>query len=64
MFRKYSHFVLWEAFPKQNSVVRLNLNILVYTAEYWQYTLPNTIYTFFIFKVLGGSMAQWPPSVR
>ena len=36
-------------FSKQNSVIRLKLNILVYTSEYWQYTLPNTAYTFFYF---------------
>jgi len=36
-------------FSKQNNVIRLKLNILVYTAEYWQYALPNTVYTFFYF---------------
>jgi len=40
-------------FSKQNSVIRLKLNILVYTAEYWQYTPPKTVYTFFIFRVWG-----------
>jgi len=40
-------------FSKQSSVIRLKLNILVYTAEYWQYTLPKTVYTFFIFRVWG-----------
>jgi len=40
-------------FYKQNSVIRLKLNILVYTAEYWQYTLSKTVYTFFIFRVWG-----------
>ena len=29
IFRKFSHFVLWEAFSKQNSVIRLKSNILV-----------------------------------
>jgi len=33
-------------FSKQNSVIRLKFHILVYTAEYWQYTLRNTVYTF------------------
>jgi len=28
IFRKYSIFVLWEAFSKQNSVIRLKSNIL------------------------------------
>jgi len=28
IFRKYSHFVFWEAFFKQNSVIRLESNIL------------------------------------
>jgi len=37
-------------FSKQNSVIRLKLNILVYAAEYWQYTLPKTVYTFLIFR--------------
>ena len=36
-------------FSKQNSVIRLKLNILLYTAEFWQYTLLNTVYTFFYF---------------
>jgi len=36
-------------FSKQNSVIHLKLNILVYTAEYWQYTLPKSVYTFFYF---------------
>ena len=40
-------------FSKRNSVIRLKLNILVYTAENWQYTLPKTVYTFFIFRVWG-----------
>jgi len=40
-------------FSKQNSAIRLKLNILVYTAEYWQYTSPKTVYTLFIFKVWG-----------
>ena len=42
-----------KCFSKQNSVICLKLNILVYTAEYWQYTLPKTVYTFFIFRVWG-----------
>jgi len=29
IFRKYSPFVLWEAFSKQNSVIRLKTNILI-----------------------------------
>jgi len=52
-------------FSKQNSVIRLKLNILEYTAEYWQYTLPKTVYKFFIFRVWGeghGTLAI--PSVR
>ena len=52
-------------FSKQNSAIRPKFNILVYTAEYWQYTLPNTVYTFFIFRVWGeghGTVAT--PSVR
>ena len=40
-------------FSKQNSVLHLKFNILVYTAEYWQYTLSKTVYTFFIFRVWG-----------
>jgi len=28
IFRKYSHFVLWEAFLKKNSVIPLKSNIL------------------------------------
>jgi len=40
-------------FSKQNSVIRLKLNSLVCTGEYWQYTLPKTVYTFFIFRVWG-----------
>jgi len=41
-------------FSKQNSVIRLKFNILAYTVEYWQYVLPNTVYTFVIFRVWGG----------
>jgi len=51
--RKYSHLCFERRISKQNSVIRLKLNILVYTAEYWQYTLPKTVYTFFIFRVWG-----------
>ena len=52
-------------FSKQNSVIRLKLNILVYTAEYWQHTLPNTIYTFFLLLGFeGGHGTVPPPSVR
>jgi len=40
-------------FSKQNSVIRLKLNLLVYTAEYWQNRLPKTFYAFFIFRVWG-----------
>ena len=40
-------------FSKQNSVIRLKLSILVYTAEHWQYKRPKTVYTFFIFRVWG-----------
>ena len=40
-------------FSKDNNVIRLKLNILLYTAEYWQYTLLKTVYTFFIFRVWG-----------
>jgi len=49
---------------KQSSVIRLKLKILVHTAEYWQYTLPNTVYTFFIFRVWGKGHGTVPPSVR
>ena len=49
-------------FSKQNSVIRLKLNILLYTAEFWQYTLLNTVYTFFyFFEGLRGTMTQWLP---
>jgi len=41
-------------FSKQNSVIRLKLNILVHTAEYWQYTLPKTVYKFLFLGSEGG----------
>ena len=48
-------------FSKQNSVIRLKLSIFAYTAEYWQYTLPKTVYTFLFLGSEGRAMAQWPP---
>jgi len=52
-------------FSKQTSVIRLKLNILVYTAEYWQYALPKTFHTFFIFRVWGeGHETVAAPSIR
>jgi len=41
-------------FSKQNSVNRLKLNILVYTAEY-------CLYIFLFFESEGGAVAQWSP---
>jgi len=48
-------------FSKQNSVIRLKLNILVYTAEYWQYTLPKLFIHFLFLGSEVRAMAQWPP---
>jgi len=54
-------------FSKQNSVIHLNLNILVYTAEYWQYTVYTAEYCLYTLLFLGSEGGGWhsgPPSVR
>jgi len=51
-------------FSKQNSAIRLQLNILVYTAEYWQYPLPKTVYTFFTLRVWGEGHGTVATSLR
>ena len=62
MFSKSRHFVLWEAFfqtkkyysPKIKHFGIYSRTLTVYIAKY-------CLYIFFIFRVWGGGVAQWPP---